>query len=130
MSSNQNHIATHHWSNPASELLYRVGWPDEPDCKAQHEQGRQCGGCSFFAAFNQEWGLCTHASSRHHLETVLSTSPVHSTSTRVGGRIALRRTHRFIAAVVARPSRASEFGLFATSRLRALVVAGQLPSPG
>jgi len=70
MSSNQNHIATHHWSNPASELLYRVGWPDEPDCKAQHEQGRQCGGCSFFAAFNQDWGLCTHASSRHHLETV------------------------------------------------------------
>ena len=70
MEGNQNSIVTRRWSNPASESLYRNQWPDEPVCQEQYYYGRQCGGCSFFAAFNEDWGLCCSSSSRHHLETV------------------------------------------------------------
>lgn len=70
MSINQNSIITDHWSSPAAKQLYKSNWPDEPICQAQYEEGRQCGGCSFFAAFNADWGLCCHNGSRHHLETV------------------------------------------------------------
>jgi putative addiction module component (TIGR02574 family) len=70
MSDNQNQIITTDWSNPASSRLQAQNWPDEPKCQEQCFNGHQCGGCSFFAPFNCDWGLCTHQESRHHLETV------------------------------------------------------------
>jgi len=70
MGDNRNVIVTDDWSNPASRTLYVAQWPDEPDCQIAYREGRQCGGCSFFAAFDREWGLCAHPQSRHWLETV------------------------------------------------------------
>ncbi len=68
---NANRIITDNWSNESSRQLYAAKWPDEPALRVACENGeRQCGGCSFFAAFNADWGLCAHAQSRHHLETV------------------------------------------------------------
>jgi hypothetical protein len=67
---NQNQITIDGWSNDASECLYRAGWPDEPELKRRYDEGLQCGGCSFFALFNADYGLCCNAASRHHAETV------------------------------------------------------------
>lgn len=68
---NRNTIFTDTWSNDRSADLYNQGWPDEPHLRIQaQELGRQCGGCSFFAPFNEDWGLCCQVRSRHHLETV------------------------------------------------------------
>lgn len=67
---NINTIATDRFSNPESCDLYFAQWPDEPACESQYENGDQCGGCSFFAPFNSDYGLCAHPKSRHHLETV------------------------------------------------------------
>ena len=68
--ANRNIIETETWSNPDSERLYLDHWPREPELYAQYEEGQQCGGCSFFAPFNFDYGLCCHPDSRHHLETV------------------------------------------------------------
>lgn len=70
MSGNQNAIITTDWSNPNSAELYTRGWPSEPELGKQYEEGNQCGGCSFFAPFNEDWGLCASRTSRHRLETV------------------------------------------------------------
>ncbi|MCE9547991.1 MAG: hypothetical protein K8T25_21165 [Planctomycetia bacterium] len=67
---NQNGIVTNNFSNPQSEQLYWQQWPEEPACRQQYENGQQCGGCSFFAPFDADWGLCCHVKSRHFLETV------------------------------------------------------------
>lgn len=67
---NRNSIVTDRFSNPESEQLYHANWPDEPNIREQYENGGQCGGCSFFAPFNADFGLCAHPKSRHHLETV------------------------------------------------------------
>lgn len=67
---NQNSIITDTWSNPSAKDLYDAQWPEEPETRAQCEEGRQCGGCAFYAPFNADWGLCCHSESRHHLETV------------------------------------------------------------
>jgi hypothetical protein len=76
---NGNRIATDTWSDPRSALLYQERWPDEPDCRDRHARGVQCGGCSFFAPLNSDWGLGTHPGSRHTLETVFEhfTCPAH-----------------------------------------------------
>ena len=75
---NANQIKTDDWSNPDSEQLYLDDWPQEPDVRELHEEGLQCGGCSFYAKFNADYGLCCHAGSRHYLETVFEhfTCPV------------------------------------------------------
>jgi len=65
-----NTIVTNTFSNVGSEELYRLQWANEPDCHAQYTNGQQCGGCSFYAEFNFDWGLCCHSESRHYLETV------------------------------------------------------------
>ena len=68
--ANQNAIITDTWSDPDSEALYRNEWPDEPAIRAQKLEGDQCGGCSYFAPFNLDFGLCCHPASRHFRETV------------------------------------------------------------
>lgn len=68
--ANRNTIITTGWSNPDSEALYRAEWPDEPTIRAQYFDGEQCGGCSFYAPFNDDYGLCCNPNSRHTLETV------------------------------------------------------------
>ena len=65
-----NRISTDGFSNPASRWLYEKGWPGEPKLKEQHFLGHQCGGCSFFAPLNKDWGICCAPKSRHCLETV------------------------------------------------------------
>jgi len=77
---NRNQIITSEFSNPASELMLDQGWPGEPELKDRAEnRGEQCGACSFFAPFNEDYGLCCHPQSRHHLETVFEhfTCPVY-----------------------------------------------------
>lgn len=68
--ANRNTIIATDWSNPDSETLYRAEWPDEPAIRAQYFDGEQCGGCSFYAPFNADYGLCCSPKSRHRLETV------------------------------------------------------------
>jgi len=69
--TNANRIITDRFSNPASEAMYQAHWPNEPEIAEQfYGSGKQCGGCSFFAPFDEDWGLCCHPASRHHLETV------------------------------------------------------------
>jgi hypothetical protein len=68
--ANQNTIETTTWSNPDSRALYEHEWPDEPSVRQQYLDGQQCGGCSFYAPFNADYGLCCNEASRHSLETV------------------------------------------------------------
>ena len=79
MSGNLNKIVTDDWSDPASRALYEAQWPHEPKCLLAYQEGRQCGGCNFFAPFNVDWGLCANPASRHRLETVFEhfTCPSH-----------------------------------------------------
>lgn len=70
LAMNQNRIIVDRWSNPDSKMLYESQWAANPQLREQYEDGFQCGGCSFYAAFNTDWGLCCHKESRHHLETV------------------------------------------------------------
>lgn len=79
MGDNRNAIVTAAFSSAASEAVYRGMWPDEPATRERYENGEQCGGCSFFAPFDSDWGLCAHPESRHHLETVFEhfTCPAH-----------------------------------------------------
>jgi hypothetical protein len=67
---NSNRVTIDCWSDDDSRHLYELQWPNEPALQQQYFEGRQCGGCSFFAPFNFDWGLCCNAKSRHHLETV------------------------------------------------------------
>lgn len=67
---NSNVIATDRFSNPASLATYRQQWPDAPQLRQQYLLGDQCGGCSFYAPFNTDFGLCCNSRSQHQLETV------------------------------------------------------------
>lgn len=67
---NTNVVVRDTWSNPSSHRRYAEHWSDEPALRSQYESGDQCGGCSFFAPFNHDWGLCCHPDSRHVTETV------------------------------------------------------------
>jgi hypothetical protein len=70
LGENKNQIITDHWSNPASEALYKSQYVTAPLYREEIEKTHECLGCSFFAAFNADWGLCTFEKSPHHLETV------------------------------------------------------------
>ena len=67
---NRNRIMLKGWSNREAEQRFRRRWPEEPKCREQYMKGKQCGGCSFYAEFNEDWGLCCNSKSRHHTETV------------------------------------------------------------
>lgn len=68
---NTNQIVTDHFSNPDSQAMYYDRWQNEPDTAENfYYNGKQCGGCSFYAKFDADWGLCCHPDSRHQLETV------------------------------------------------------------
>jgi len=67
---NINNICRSKFSNDSSRLLYENEWPNEPHVARFCVEGNQCGGCSFFAPFDTDWGLCCHKASRHYLETV------------------------------------------------------------
>ncbi|MBI5474817.1 MAG: hypothetical protein HY961_20950 [Ignavibacteriae bacterium] len=67
---NKNSIITETWSNSDSEKMCLNGWPDDPGMKERYKEGEQCGGCSYFAPFNADYGLCCNQKSRHYLETV------------------------------------------------------------
>lgn len=77
--ANENKIATNDFSNDESKRLYADGWTDEPICRGNYERGNQCGGCSFFAPLNYDYGICCHNKSRHFTETVFEhfTCPAH-----------------------------------------------------
>jgi hypothetical protein len=74
-----NTIITDRFSSDESEALYASQWPNEPLVRQQYADGQQCGACSFFAPFNDDYGLCCSAESRHRLETVFEhfTCPTH-----------------------------------------------------
>jgi len=67
---NSNNLLTDRFSNADSEAMYDRQWPNEPTLFAQHEEGRQCGACSYFAPFNEDYGLCCNRNARHFTETV------------------------------------------------------------
>jgi hypothetical protein len=79
MDDNRNVVVTTAFSSPTSARMYRENWPEDAFSRELCGEGVQCGGCSFFAAFNADWGLCAHSGSRHHLETVFEhfTCPAH-----------------------------------------------------
>ena len=67
---NTNVLHTSGFSNPESQELYEQQWPRAPAVRKMYNEGQQCGGCSFFAPFNSDWGLCCHPRSPHLTETV------------------------------------------------------------
>jgi len=67
---NKNSIRLNEFSNDDSAERYKNDWPNEPLCQRLHEEGSQCGGCSFFAELNADWGVCCYPKSRHFTETV------------------------------------------------------------
>lgn len=67
---NKNLLITDNWSNPESEDRYLSNWKGEPEIQTRREAGEECRKCSFWAKFDEEWGLCCHPKSRHSLETV------------------------------------------------------------
>ncbi len=64
---NTNRVKTKGFSNIESERLHSQRGRSD---LSQDEIYLQCGGCSFYAAFNQDYGLCCNPSSRHLTETV------------------------------------------------------------
>jgi len=67
---NANVLITKGFSNPLAEKAYRLRWPNDPSVAKAVAAGHQCGGCSFFAPFNEDWGLCCYGRSKHFSETV------------------------------------------------------------
>jgi len=66
---NQNKIIMDKFSNPKTIKAYHE-YESKRDEMDESEIYYQCGGCSFFAPFNSDWGLCCYHKSDHHLETV------------------------------------------------------------
>lgn len=67
---NTNQIKTNGFSSAESAALFDSNFATDPEARRVHESGGQCGGCSFFGPFNEDYGLCCHPDSRHRTETV------------------------------------------------------------
>ena len=67
---NENKVWTYRFSNPDTERLFRDGCVDDTRRWYNCFSGLQCGGCSFFAKFNADYGLCCNRKSAHFTETV------------------------------------------------------------
>lgn len=67
---NTNKIVTTDFSNSETKAIYEHDWNGDASLQHQHENGEQCGGCSFYAPFNEDYGLCCNKASRHHTETL------------------------------------------------------------
>ncbi len=67
---NLNTIKTDGFSSLEAQALFHSGFAADADARRVHEQGGQCGGRSFYAPFNDDFGLCCHRASRHVTETV------------------------------------------------------------
>ena len=67
---NFNNICTDGFSNPESRKLLENDWPNDPKAKTLYQEGLQCGGCSFYANLNSDWGLCLNTNSSHFKETI------------------------------------------------------------
>ncbi len=67
---NTNKITITGFSNPETKEIYEQNWNGDASLKQQYENGEQCGGCSFFAEFNEDYGLCCNKDSRQLTETV------------------------------------------------------------
>ena len=67
---NSNMVHTDSFSNQAAYKMCHTDWPNDPISRKLYHDGFQCGGCSFYAVFNKDWGLCCHHKSLHFTETV------------------------------------------------------------
>ena len=67
---NKNIITEREFSNPELLMMYETHWPNDHGLYKRYEDGEQCGGRSFFAPLNTDYGICCHGKSRHFKETV------------------------------------------------------------
>lgn len=67
---NENLIYTKGFSNPSSAHLYQNNFNNHPKLIKMYTEGTQCGGCSFFAPFNEDYSLCCYKKLEHFRETV------------------------------------------------------------
>lgn len=67
---NTNKITTTDFSNPETKAIFKQDFNGDESLRQKYEKGQQCGGCSFYAEFNEDYGLCCNKASRHVTETV------------------------------------------------------------
>ena len=99
---NDNRILVDGWSNPVTKALYESQWATAPKIREQYEEGVQCGGCSFFAPFDSDWG---YVATRNHCtisKQFLNTSHVRRLARNVGGPIVSQKIPNSIADAMAR----------------------------
>lgn len=65
-----NRIFTGGWSNYATRAMYNSQWRKYPEIKAMHDDGKQCGGCSWFAPLGGDFGLCLCMTGPNWSETI------------------------------------------------------------
>jgi hypothetical protein len=67
---NANKVVTDGFSNPDSEFEFQNGYPSDSKARELAAESYQCGGCSYFAPLNADYGMCCNSKSPCHLETV------------------------------------------------------------